>query len=77
MAYDTKSGSTRLAGEFARIAKESPAKAATEIVAEAIAGEIARAFRDAEVEVRIVVKREIAAVPGVVEIDETVKGVIK
>lgn len=77
MAYDTKDGAARLAGEFARIATESPGRAATEIVAEAIAGEIARAFADADVEVHIVVKREIAAVPGVVEIDETVKGVIK
>lgn len=77
MAYDKEKSAARLATEFERIATECPGKKATSIVASAIAGEIARAFAEAEVEVRVRTEQEIAAVPATVAIDETVKGVIK
>lgn len=76
MAYDEKKGAARLAVEFGRIATECPGRAATQIVAEAIAGEIARAFAEAEVLTPIAIVREVKITPTVVEINETLKGEI-
>ncbi len=77
MAFDKTAAAARLAAQFSRIATESPGTPATQIVAGAITDEIARAFAEAEVEVNVKFKAEISAVPGAIEVDKTVKGVIK
>lgn len=77
MAFNKEESANRLAAEFARIATDSPDTPATKIVAAAIAEEFARAFADAEVEVNVKFKAEVAAVPATIEVNETVKGVIK
>ncbi len=77
MAFDKTAAAARLAAQFSRIATESPDTPATPLVAGAITAEIARAFAEAEVEVNVKFKAEISAVPGAIEVDKTVKGVIK
>ena len=77
MAFNKEESANRLAAEFAKIATHSPGTPATKIVAATIAEEFARAFADAEVEVSVKFKAEVAAVPATIEVDETVKGVIK
>lgn len=77
MAYDKAGTARTLAAEFERIATECPGRKATEIVAVAIAEAIGRALESADVEVRVKISQEIAAVPATISIDETVKGVLK
>lgn len=77
MAYDKEKGAARLAEEFGRIGLDGESRAATEVVAAAVAGEIARALGEAEVETRVAFKAEVAAVPTEVAVDETMKGRIR
>lgn len=77
MAYDKTATAAWLAAEFERIATECPGKKATAIVAGAVAEAIDRAFKSVEVEVRVKIQQEIAAVPVTIAIDETVKGVLR
>lgn len=74
MAFNKEEAAKRLAAQFARIATESPETPATQLVAAAISEEIARAFADAEVEVNVKFKADVAAVPATIEVNETVKG---